>query len=317
MAQQSIANRQGKKRHYPSSVRPKTAQPQSGQERSHDRGAKAFGMRKRANQGSNLHVVARNSYEAKVIAESLKRGGNNPQLKGIIHEVLIKDSINCNPNNIAKGVKASLTANPNARTVDIVVKQGNRVISRIQAKDTANSISKTIKQISNAQYRSAKLYGTKETVVKLNPKLAEKGLSKTAQSSGITSRTTESLATKAGVTGSKGLSKACVTAIKGGAITGGIVSGGIALTKGVGSIKKNEKDIGEVLVDVGKEAAGGSLAGAGAGVVSTMAGAAVAGGVAAAGITGASAVAVTVALPLVAAVGSGILIKSIWDKIWA
>jgi hypothetical protein len=97
----------------------------------------------------------------------LQRGGRNPQLKGIIHEVLIKDSINGNPGNIVKGIKASLTNKSNAKTVDVVVTKGAKVFRRIQAKDTANSISRTVKQIQSGQYRSARILGTKETTKKL------------------------------------------------------------------------------------------------------------------------------------------------------
>ncbi|HPF08752.1 MAG TPA: hypothetical protein PL020_03335 [Candidatus Cloacimonadota bacterium] len=316
MAQQSKANIQGKKRHNVCSAKPKSAQQKARQQRNSAKQAKASAARKCIDQGSNLHVAARNAYEGKVIAESMQRAGKNPQLKGVIHEVLIKDKINSNPANIVKGVKASLTKNPNAKTVDIVVKQGNKVVSRIQAKDTANSISKTVKQISNGQYRSAKLYGTKETVAKLNPKLAKNGLSKTAESSGISSETTKAIATKAGVSGTTGLSKACMTAAKSSAISGGLVSGGFAIIKGVIDISSDEKDLGEVLLDVGKETAGGALAAAGAGAASTACGAVVATGLAAMGATGAGVAAATVGLPIVAAAGVGILIKSLWDCIW-
>jgi len=263
--------------------------------------------------GIHAHNAVKHSYEAKVIAESLQRGGRNPQLKGIIHEVLIKDSINGNPGNIVKGIKASLTNKSNAKTVDVVVTKGAKVFRRIQAKDTANSISRTVKQIQSGQYRSARILGTKETTKKLAHALKKAGASKPVKSSGVSSKTTEALAAKAGVTGTRGLGKACLNSAKAGAVAGAAIGAGIAAIKGIRDIKNSKKTIGEVALDVGKESIGGAISGACAGAASTACGAVVAGSVAAAGITGAGAVALTVGLPVVAAVGVGIGAKSLYD----
>lgn len=167
--------------------------------------------------------LTKNTYEAKVIHEALTRSGNNPQLKGIIHEILIKDGINYNLANVVNGVHASLTKNPTARTVDIVVKQGNKIVQRIQAKDTLSSISKVTKQIQSGQYNSAQIFATKETAKKLSHTLTKIGISKPVTSSGISANTTSALAVKAGVSGFSGLSKACSTAAKGGAVVGAAV----------------------------------------------------------------------------------------------
>lgn len=262
------------------------------------------------------HNVARNGYEAKVINESLQRAGRNPQLKGIIHEVLIKDSINANPVNIANGVKATLTKSTNAKTVDIVVKQGGKIAQRIQAKDTVASISKTVNQIKSGQYNSAQIVGSKETVAKLTEKAVKEGIKKTIKSSGISSNTTQALAVKAGVTGMNGVSKACMTAAKGSAATGAIVGTGFAVFQGIQDLYNDEKDVGEVLLDVGKEAAGGALSAAGASAAATAGGAAVACGLASAGIVGTTALVATVAAPVAIAVGVGWTIKTIWDSIF-
>ena len=317
MVKHSTAKKHRTKKYLHKSSRPKNAQKQVRAAKPSGRWQPSSSTKlKLAGHGTNLHNVARNGYEGKVIAESMQRAGKNPQLKGVIHEVLIKDKINSNPANIVKGVKASLTKNPNAKTVDIVVKQGNKVVSRIQAKDTANSIHKTVKQVQSGQYQSAKIYGTKETVAKLNPKLAKNGLSKTAESSGISSNTTEALAVKAGVSGGTRLSKACMTAAKSGAISGGLISGGIAAVCGINDMKNGEKDVAEVLGDVCKESAGGALAAAGASAASTACGAAVATGLTTLGVTGAGAAIATVGLPIVVAVGVGMAIKSVFDSFW-
>lgn len=271
---------------------------------------------KRRFRNIHVHNTIRHGYEAKVINESLKRAGNNPQLKGIVHEVLIKDGINYNPVNMVKGINAALTKSTNAKTVDVVVKQGSKIVGRIQAKDTANSISKVVKQVKNGQYNSAQILGTKETAVKLTERLAKDGIAKTVNSSGISSRTTQAIATKAGVNGFTGLSKACTTAAKGSAVTGAVVGTGFAVYQGICDLSDGSKDLGEVALDVGKEAVGSGLSAAGAGAAATAGGAVVATAVTAAGITGGAAIALTVGAPVVIAVGVGYAIKSIWDSIF-
>ena len=246
------------------------------------------------------HNAARNGYEAKVINESLQRAGRNPQLKGIIHEVLIKDSINANPANIVNGVKATLTKSTNAKTVDIVVKQGSKIVQRIQAKDTVANVSKTVNQIKNGQYNSAQILASKETFAKLTEKAAKEGIKKTIKSSGISSNTTQALAVKAGVTGMNGVSQACKAAAKGSAGTGALVGTGFAVFQGIKDLYNEDKDVGEVILDVGKEAAGGALSAAGASAAATFGGAAVACGLASAGVVGTTALVATVAAPVAA-----------------
>jgi len=263
-----------------------------------------------------VHNTARNGYEAKVIKESLQRAGRNPQLKGIIHEILIKDTINANPANIVNGVKATLTKSTNAKTVDIVVRQGGKIVQRIQAKDTVASVSKTVRQIKSGQYNSAKILASIETFAKLTEKAAKEGIKKTIKSSGISSNTTQAIAVKAGVTSMNGVSKACMAAAKGSAATGAIVGTGFAVFQGIKGLYNDEKVLGEVMLDVGKEAAGGALSAAGASAAATVGGAAVACGLASAGIVGTTALVATVAAPVVIAVGVGFAIKSVWDSIF-
>lgn len=271
--------------------------------------------KKRERAASLAHNAARNGYEGKVIHASLKRAGRNKNLHGYIHENLIKDRINLNPGNTVKGVKAYLTKNPNAKTVDIVVKEGKKVVGRIQAKDTAQSLGKTVKQIQNGQYRSARVLGTKETAAKLVPKLARKGITKPVSSSGISSETTKTLASRAGANGLKGLHKACGVAAKSAAKTGAVVSGGIALAKGVYDLAKGRREWDEVAVDVAKETAGGAISAAGASAAATAGGAVLASALASAGVASAGAALATAAAPVVIAVGVGWGIKALWDKL--
>jgi len=264
----------------------------------------------------HYHNVGRNAYEAKVINESLQRAGNNPQLKGIIHEVLIKDSINANPINIAKGVSASLTKSPNAKTVDIVVSKGGKVIQRIQAKDTLQSVQKTINRIRSGYYNSSRIVATHETAQKLTEQVLKHGVKKSIQSSGISTNTTKALASKAGVLGTTGLSKACLAAAKSNAVTGAVVGTGFAVVQGLVDLIDDEKDAGEVVLDIGRESAGCALSAAGAGAAATAAGSAVAAGAATLGLTGLAVTTMTVAAPIGAAILVGSVIKSLWDDIF-
>lgn len=253
------------------------------------------------------------SGEAKVIGEALARAGKNPHLKGHIHEVLIKDSINFNPLRAVNGESAKLTASHTAKTVDIVVSKGGKVIGRIQAKDTVGSMGKTINQIKAGQYNSAQVLGTKETATEFGKHAHKINGAKSIQSSGFSSEYTESLAQRAGATGSGTLSEAIGTTSKIGAKVGGVVCGGIALVKGVGDLMDGSKDVGEVAVTVAKETAGGALSGAAAGAAATVAGAGAVTAVAALGITGLVATTTVVAAPIVAAVAVGYAAKEAWD----
>lgn len=52
------------------------------------------------NQSGVVIVGVKEGYEAKVALEALKRVGRNPQIKGVAHEIMIRDSYNVNPLNI-------------------------------------------------------------------------------------------------------------------------------------------------------------------------------------------------------------------------
>lgn len=262
---------------------------------------------------ANITNTTKAAYEAKVIGEALERAGHNPNLHGHIHELLIRDAINVNPARIIAGDSARLVANPTAKTVDVVVINGKKVVERIQAKDTAESIAHTLKQIRSGQYSSAKVLGTEETVNAFARHADKISGAKTIQSSGISSSTTKSLATRAGASGGSSLSSATLAAAKSGGAVGGAVCGGVALCKGVYDLTQGTRDLKEVAIDVAKETTGGALSGAAASAAAVSTGAAVAGGCAALGITGAAAASAVVAAPVVVAVGVGFAIKSVWD----
>lgn len=60
-------------------------------------------------------------YESKVLLEALQRAGGNQNLKGIIHEVMVKDMINGNPIRLVDGKTAKLVVDTTANTVDMVI----------------------------------------------------------------------------------------------------------------------------------------------------------------------------------------------------
>ena len=110
-------------------------------------------------------ATGRSAYESKVGVEAVIRsGGKNPQLKGVVHEVLYRDSLTMTPGNLASGTKGVLSKSATAVRDDVLLKQGSKVVGRAQLKDTVSGVSKTVKQAASGKYAGTKLMGTKETV---------------------------------------------------------------------------------------------------------------------------------------------------------
>lgn len=257
---------------------------------------------------------AKTGYEAKVVAEALQRAGKNPQLHGHIHEILIRDRINMNPITMIKGETARLVKSTNAKTVDLVVERGGTIVRRIQAKDTADSLHKTIRQINKGQYQSAEILGTKETAENFLKHASKVKGAKTIKSSGISSKTTKTLAARAGAGGTAHLGRACLGAARSGGLAGLVVGGGISLIKGCYEMAEGTADFEDVAAEVGKNCLGAGLSGASASVAATATGAMVATGAAALGLTGLAVTATIVAAPVVAAVGVGLAVGNLWEE---
>ena len=106
-------------------------------------------------------------------------------------------------------------------------------------------------------------------------------------------------------------------AAKSGGIVGGAVAGGISVISNTIALANGEKDAGEALGCIARDTAGGALSGAGSAAVATVTGTAVASAVAGTAIAGtALGTACIVATPVVAALGVGCVISSIWNAIW-
>lgn len=251
-------------------------------------------------------------YESKILLEALERAGNNPNIKGIIYEVMEKNLFNGNPVRLMDGKTAQLVNSSTANAVDMVVIKGGKVLERIQLKDTPKSIADTVRKASSGQYRTVQLWGTTETTEAFNQAAKT---SKNMTTRGISSETTEALAKRIGKQGAKGsvnLAKSAKTMAKSGAAWGGGVSAVVATIEGVNDYRHNRKNAAEVVKYIAKESAGGAISGAAAGTAVTVVGSALA--VVETGLLASTAV--TVGAPVVVAIGVGTGVKYLWDKVF-
>lgn len=274
-------------------------------------------MEKNGNQSGATTAVAREMYEAKVGLEAASRVGKNPQLKGVVHEVIVKDCINANPTNVVTGKHAVLSQSTTAVRDDILVKQGSKIVGRMQLKDTPASINKTINQVKSGHYAGTKLVGTKETAAayaKSVSNAADKGIKITQKmtSSNISSSDTARIAGKtiganAGQFGANAVAK---VACSSGAV-GAAISGGIEVISSAKKYNAGEIDGGEFVKNVAKETAGGGISAAAGSVAAT----AVATGAATVLAATTAPLWVAPALGIAAATAVGTGCKKLWDKI--
>ena len=114
--------------------------------------------------------------------------------KGNAFEVMYSDKKNLS-NLLKPDTTTTLTNSSTARQVDLVTKKGNRIIERIQCKDTpsAKGTMDTIKRVQNGQYRTTQLVGTSESAAAFNAKAPSQGVTKVMQDSGISMAAVESI----------------------------------------------------------------------------------------------------------------------------
>ncbi|WP_119157789.1 hypothetical protein [Caldimonas tepidiphila] len=270
-------------------------------------------QRKTTNSAAAHATTARAGYEASVIGRAMDRAGRNPHLKGHIHEILVKDARNVR--HALQGQATSLTRSANAPVVDLVTTRGGKVVERLQLKDTLSksSVDKLVGQVADGKYRSARLVGTDETAEVVNAALKKAGLSKRMAGSGVSSRTTTTLAQRAGAGGSGSLGGAVGQAAKSGGAFGAAVGAGVEVFKGVGDLIDGRRDVGDVAASVTKAGAKGYATGAAASAAATASGAAVAGGMAALGAGAGITAVATVAAPVAVAVAVGYMVSEIFD----
>ncbi len=263
-------------------------------------------------------AVSREAYEVKVGIEAVQRVGNNPNLKGVVHEIMAKDAVNLSPSNVVTQAKCVLAKSPTAGRDDLLVMQAGKVIKRAQLKDTPASIGKTVKQVTSSKYRGTNLMGTKETVKAYNEavaKLADKGVtvSQKMTSTRISSQDTARIATKTLGTSAGRLTAASVgrVAVSSGA-AGAVISCGIETVSSGIRFAKGEIGGDEFMSNVAKETASGGLAAAGGTVAATV----VATGAATVLATTTAPVWIPAAVGVGAAVAVGTGIKRLWDGLF-
>ena len=225
---------------------------------------------KKVNPVSSAGSVITSTYDKSVIMRAAQRGGKCPNLKGHINEVLTVDKINRNPLNILKGKKAALTKSSTAVRDDIIVKQGEKVVKRIQVKDTPKSITDTVRRVKNGQYRGTNLVGTKETAAAYEKAVASMGkkgktVTQKMSSNGISSDTTAFLSKQALGGSLKGTGKQLIKSSSKSAAFGGVISGGISGISNLVKCKKGEISGKEAAMSTAKETVyGGITSGVGA-----------------------------------------------------
>lgn len=94
---------------------------------------------------------------------SLRR--KNPQLKGVVHEILYRDALTMKPGNLANGARGTLSKSVTAVRDDVLLKQGGAVVGRAQLKDAVHTADRVARQAAHGKYAGTKLMGTKETVM--------------------------------------------------------------------------------------------------------------------------------------------------------
>ena len=219
--------------------------------------------------------------------------------------------------NLFNGARTELTKSTTASTVDLVTMRGGKVIERIQVKDVTSSsgINKLVKQCADGKYRSAKLIGSEESTQLFNKAAEKAGISKRMTSSGVSSKTSTSLAQRAGAAGSGTLGSAMAQAARSGGAAGAVISAGVEAVRSVVDWSNGDADGLEVAGRVTKAAAKGGVSGAAAGAAATAAGAGAAAAVTALGVTGGAAVVATVGAPLLVAVGVGYVASEVFDGV--
>lgn len=272
---------------------------------------------KNTNSRNNVAGSASNVYEASVVMRALNRAGQNPQMKGIVQEIMYCDKYNTNMGNILNGHHMDLTKSTTAHMKDVIAKNSaGKVVGHAQLKDTISNagVRKTVQQINSGHYSKTRVIGTEETAAKVNKVLEKCGVKQRVESSGISSKTTSRIADK--TLGKMPTISTMSSAAKAGGVTGAAVGAGMEAISSIGDWMEGNKSAGEAAADVAVAGVKGGVTGAVSGVIGSAAagatGSAIAGatattvGSAVAGTAvGAAAIA---AAPVVAAVAAPMVV---------
>ena len=239
---------------------------------------------KNTNVRNNVAGSASNVYEASVGMRALNRAGQNPQMKGVAHEIMCCDKYNLNPGNILNGRHMDLTKSTTAHMKDVIAKNSaGKVVGHAQLKDTISNagVRKTVQQINSGHYSKTRVIGTEETAAKVNKVLEKYGVKQRVESSGISSKTTSRIADK--TLGKMPTISTMSSAARAGGVTGAAVGAGMEAISSIGDWLEGDKSAGEAAADVAVAGVKGGVTGAVSGVM----------GSAAAGATGSAIAAAT------------------------
>ena len=239
---------------------------------------------KNTNSRNNVAGSASNVYEASVGMRALNRAGQNPQMKGIVQEIMYCDKYNTNMGNILNGHHMDLTKSTTAHMKDVIAKNSaGKVVGHAQLKDTISNagVRKTVQQIKSGHYSKTRVIGTEETAAKVNKVLEKCGVKQRVESSGISSKTTSRIADK--TLGKMPTISTMSSAAKAGGVTGAAVGAGMEAISSIGDWLEGDKSAGEAAADVAVAGVKGGVTGAVSGVI----------GSAAAGATGSAIAAAT------------------------
>lgn len=272
---------------------------------------------KNINSRNNVAGSASNVYEASVGMRALNRAGQNPQMKGIVQEIMYCDKYNTNMGNILNGHHMDLTKSTTAHMKDVIAKNSaGKVVGHAQLKDTISNagVRKTVQQIKSGHYSKTRVIGTEETAAKVNKVLEKYGVKQRVESSGISSKTTSRIADK--TLGKMPTISTLSSAAKAGGVTGAAVGAGMEAISSIGDWLEGDKSAGEAAADVAVAGVKGGVTGAVSGVIGSAAAGATGSAIAAAtATTVGSAVAGTavgaaaiVAAPVVAAVAAPMVV---------
>lgn len=272
---------------------------------------------KNTNSRNNVAGSASNVYEASVGMRALNRAGQNPQMKGIVQEIMYCDKYNTNMGNILNGHHMDLTKSTTAHMKDVIAKNSaGKVVGHAQLKDTISNagVRKTVQQIKSGHYSKTRVIGTEETAAKVNKVLEKYGVKQRVESSGISSKTTSRIADK--TLGKMPTISTMSSAAKAGGVTGAAVGAGMEAISSIGDWMEGNKSAGEAAADVAVAGVKGGVTGAVSGVIGSAAAGATGSAIAAATATavgsavagtavGAAAIA---AAPVVAAVAAPMVV---------
>ncbi|MCR5486194.1 MAG: hypothetical protein K6F35_01550 [Lachnospiraceae bacterium] len=247
----------------------------------------------------------KSGYEESVVQRMIGRAGAKTAngAKGIAHEILYADKLNLK-DIFKKGTKTSLTKSSTARQVDVITTNSGKVAARYQLKDTAGSITKTLKQVKSGKYQQVQMVGTKETARAFNERALAEGVTKTMKDSGISTKTTSRIADKA-LNPVPGAAEIAGAAGKAAGI-GAVVSGAVAAAESA----INGDDISEATGHIAVGTASGAISTG----VGAAAGGAVAAGLASAGVVGAAPVVVPAVAVVGVSIGTGVVLDKANEK---